>query len=202
MPVQGLFQKLSTTGRIFSTISFCPMMYMLDFSFSVLLRKLSNSAMVRFRRSVSSSTFCSDLSFFFFPKKEVFDFSSFYPLRQLLRLEYCFLPPADLLPPVSGFLLPDLRQLRGFSFSASCSSDVFFVSSDTFFSTAFLSFLLFQNVIQMILQFLQTVHYILIIHSFGTDDPDGSVHSVSQFISGSYNALQSFMVWIGISSPM
>ena len=40
----------------------------------------------------------------------------------------------------------------------------------------------------MILQFLQTVHYILIIHSFGTDDPDGSVHSVSQFISGSYNA--------------
>ena len=69
--------KLSTTGRIFSTISFAPMMYMLDFSFSVLLRKLSNSAMVRFRRSVSSSTFCSDLSFFFFPKKEVFDFSSF-----------------------------------------------------------------------------------------------------------------------------
>ena len=36
--------KLSTTGRIFSMISFAPTSYIWDFSFSVRLRKLSNSA--------------------------------------------------------------------------------------------------------------------------------------------------------------
>ena len=70
--------KLSTTGRIFSIISFAPMIYMLDFSFSVRLRKLSNSAMFRFKRSVRSSICCSSLlSFFFLPKKDVFPFDSF-----------------------------------------------------------------------------------------------------------------------------
>lgn len=71
--------KLSTTGSIFSTISLAPMIYILDFSFSVLLRKLSNSAMFRFSLSVSSSICCSNLSFsfFFLPKKEVFDLLSF-----------------------------------------------------------------------------------------------------------------------------
>ena len=59
------------TGRIFSTIVFAPISYICDFSFSVRLRKLSNSAICLFTLSVSSSI-CSSFLSFFFLKKDFF----------------------------------------------------------------------------------------------------------------------------------
>ena len=55
-------------------MSFAPISYIADFSFSVRFRKLSNSAIVRFRRSVSSSI-CSSFLSFFLEKNPFFSFS-------------------------------------------------------------------------------------------------------------------------------